>query len=1483
MVARKFAISLAALFSLTLPSYVLADWDSSIWDEAVWDQAAALYEVRASATDGGLIDPAGVLRVSVNEVLVFTLVADEGFELSSVESSCGGSIDGSSFVTDPIVGDCSVHAAFGLITSPPTGTLSFEQYTINGLEYGGSVAALADIDGDTDLDLLVGTGRENKVYVNDGAYVPFIGQIPVNLATAASYPTASIAVDDVDSDGNVDLIVGDDGHPNKLFLSNGTMDPFSGVTSSRAGQDKGVYLETSYQTEDLFLADFDGNGALDLLEHTGSRAILFLNDGGSAPLAVTPNWEFPYGYGAAVGDVNNDGFIDVVAAGSLFLNSQGQDPFTLVNGIALPGEDGDLRMQLLDANADGNLDLLRGNHLFLNDGSETLFAESAASTFDETVGINRVFADLDGDDHLDLIAGSPQTILGRLPIKVFINNGTDAPYTGVSPIELGDTDSRVRGIAVGDLDSDGDADFVVVGDQDLIYLNQQIVLPPPPPAVYEINLSFGEGGQVSPSGSLQVLEGETQVFLISLNDNYEVRSVLGGCVASFDNTRIETVGVSADCDIEVTFGLISGTVPPSQPTISLSEASPTSISFAIDVADQGSDPIIDYTATCEIPPPPQKNATQNLQSQLIGELVSLGKSQVGTPASAGVYGLDLRLDLRDAEIGDRLDFPSSDGQIISLLIDQRDVTKFGNIRLRGSGGENSFDLMIAPHGAVIGEYFDGKTSVEIRPTPGGQRLYVGSEGGISSINDDFAIAIPPVSTLSKSGVLDPFGQGVISEDFYVVSLLIMVDQVIENSGNKYLFADYFVTAANTAYLDSGVRVVLSLLDVVLNQPSTSNQNQAGILEEITCGAAGCDYINGSTYNGAINSLRESYRADLVAQMVSYAEEPVGGGPICGIATLPFGELYNPDTFAADLRYRYSYSVVALGVQSTDQICPYVLLAHEIGHNMGLLHDAVQSPNFSPLVPGGRGFVLGDGLRGTVMSYPPAGIFTGYVNLFSDPDYFYDGWRLGTTAAPYPADSTNALNVAAPFYANIFSNTNAELIPESPELVSVSQRGTFADVFFNEVDAPVGTPVDANLERRLLYLADCGNNSAQLGYGSPITISGLARGQSHSCVVYALTDYAGSSASNTKSVFMEKLTYTIQASASAGGEISPAGSIEVKEGDSISFDLSPSQGYELSADVGGTCNGNLSGQSYNVDNVQADCSVVAKFKEIKSEYIVTPTVTVGGSVVPNSPQTVVEGEVVSFEMIPQDGYAIGPVGGTCGGAQVGSIYTTDIITSDCSVEVSFEESQPRDALITVNVVGQGSISPTLPITVPIGDSVTFVVNPDEDYRLAGVSGCNGQLTGQTYEIPAVTEDCMISARFSKFRWVIISEDSVITFNELPSDTAFECSVVARSEAGESAQTAIFRVQTTSETGDADSDGVPDAEDAFPNDASESIDTDRDGIGNNADTDDDGDGYSDAEEIREGTDPLDAKSQPADIGGLNILVLKAAIDAAKGINP
>ena len=64
------------------------------------------------------------------------------------------------------------------------------------------------------------------------------------------------------------------------------------------------------------------------------------------------------------------------------------------------------------------------------------------------------------------------------------------------------------------------------------------------------------------------------------------------------------------------------------------------------------------------------------------------------------------------------------------------------------------------------------------------------------------------------------------------------------------------------------------------------------------------------------------------------------------------------------------------------------------------------------------------------------------------------------------------------------------------------------------------------------------------------------------------------------------------------------------------------------------------------------------------------------------------------------------------------------------------------------------------------------------------------------------------------------------------------------------------------GDLDNDGVLDEDDLFPEDFREWADSDEDGTGDNADTDDDNDGWSDADELREGTNPFSSSEQPID---------------------
>jgi len=66
-------------------------------------------------------------------------------------------------------------------------------------------------------------------------------------------------------------------------------------------------------------------------------------------------------------------------------------------------------------------------------------------------------------------------------------------------------------------------------------------------------------------------------------------------------------------------------------------------------------------------------------------------------------------------------------------------------------------------------------------------------------------------------------------------------------------------------------------------------------------------------------------------------------------------------------------------------------------------------------------------------------------------------------------------------------------------------------------------------------------------------------------------------------------------------------------------------------------------------------------------------------------------------------------------------------------------------------------------------------------------------------------------------------------------------------------------------DDDGDGDDDANDQFPTNPAEWDDTDGDGEGDNADSDDDGDGFTDSNEDACGSDSKDATSTPSDFDG------------------
>ena len=103
-------------------------------------------------------------------------------------------------------------------------------------------------------------------------------------------------------------------------------------------------------------------------------------------------------------------------------------------------------------------------------------------------------------------------------------------------------------------------------------------------------------------------------------------------------------------------------------------------------------------------------------------------------------------------------------------------------------------------------------------------------------------------------------------------------------------------------------------------------------------------------------------------------------------------------------------------------------------------------------------------------------------------------------------------------------------------------------------------------------------------------------------------------------------------------------------------------------------------------------------------------------------------------------------------------------------------------------------------------------------------------------------------------------------------------IGSQESGDSNEV-VFTAPTTAL--DTDSDGYPDTVDAFPNNPDEWLDTDGDGTGNNADLDDDGDGMPDSWETLYGLNPLvnDAAGDLDGDGVTNINEYKGGTDPSQ----
>ncbi len=173
----------------------------------------------------------------------------------------------------------------------------------------------SDFDNDGDLDLYVAKCRQgvnnpedprrwNRLYVNngDGTYTERAADFGIQVKNQSW--TADFG--DIDNDGDMDLVITNHDATIQLFENDGT-GHFTEITAGSGLEQTGFYLQSKF-------VDLDNDGFLDLIV-AGGTARVYRNNGDKTFSTISN--VFPAGktmHSFATGDLNNDGFQDVLAS-----------------------------------------------------------------------------------------------------------------------------------------------------------------------------------------------------------------------------------------------------------------------------------------------------------------------------------------------------------------------------------------------------------------------------------------------------------------------------------------------------------------------------------------------------------------------------------------------------------------------------------------------------------------------------------------------------------------------------------------------------------------------------------------------------------------------------------------------------------------------------------------------------------------------------------------------------------------------------------------------------------------------------------------------------------------------------------------------------------------------------------------------------------------------------------------------------------------
>ena len=386
--------------------------------------------------------------------------------------------------------------------------------------------AMLDVDGDDDLDIYMVQGGsvanysqtefQNQLFLNDGS-----GNFTNATADSGAGDTqfgTGVTTGDYDNDGDVDIYI-TNVDANVLLQNDGAghftdVTHIAGVGSTKWSASSAFFDMDKDGDLDLFVANYIDwspeterecpakTGQLDYCHPQAYRApskdVLYENNGDGTFTDVSEragiHTVWGNGLGVTVGDVNDDGFLDVFVANDKMNNqlwmNQSDGTFiddAIVSGVAVDanGEPkAGMGTDFADVNDDGLLDLLVVNlsgetdSLFINEGGwfkDGTPRSGLASITRQYTRFGTGFRDLNNDGFLDLYMsnGKVQIPDGEHSVdpyaerNVLIRGLPDGKFEEVATSEQVHTS---RGIAYGDVNGDGAMDIVVLNRDAPAYL-----------------------------------------------------------------------------------------------------------------------------------------------------------------------------------------------------------------------------------------------------------------------------------------------------------------------------------------------------------------------------------------------------------------------------------------------------------------------------------------------------------------------------------------------------------------------------------------------------------------------------------------------------------------------------------------------------------------------------------------------------------------------------------------------------------------------------------------------------------------------------------------------------------------------------------------------------------------------------------------------------------------------------------------------------